>query len=79
MARFNQGSVFEASTLRPVRIGSREAYVRVIYEVLWQLCAWLAKHGCRKVKLQFFRHMLRFQDVIPNYFNALYATLVIDE
>lgn len=79
MSRFNNGQNFEDSTLRQVVIDSEQAFIRVIVEVLWQLCAWLDMHECRKMKNQFWTHMLRFQDVIPNYFNALYARLVVDE
>ena len=79
MSRFNKGRNFEDSTLRLVVIESEQAFIRVIVEVLWQLCAWLDMHDCRKKKNQFFTHMIRFEDVIPNYFNALYARLVVDE
>ena len=47
--------------------------------MLWQLCAWLDRFQCRKTKSQFYTHVLRWQDVIPNYFTALFAKLVVDE
>ena len=70
---------FEEKHLRPITIQSAQAFKRVIREISWQLCAWLERYQCRHTLKNFLRHILRFEDVIPNYVMACFAFLDMDE
>ena len=79
MYRFNNGRPFTEADWRVVAINSEPAFERVMIEVMWQLCAWLEKHKCRRNFEDFLRLVFRFNDVVKNYFSALCAKLSIDE
>ena len=78
MMRFNQGFKYSPEHRRQVVIRSEKAFYRVLAEILWQLCSWLMVNGCPKFEGTFFRQLLRFDDVIPNYCTSLFAVLVHD-
>jgi len=76
--RHNRGASFDRRCLRPITIKSSEAFVRVVREVCWQLCAWLERYHCRREADVFLTHILRFNDVFQNYITACVAYLDMD-
>lgn len=62
-----------------VAINSEAAFERVMIEVMWQLCAWLEHFKCRRSYDDFLNLLVRFKDVIKNYFFACCAKLSVDD
>ena len=79
MFRHNFGRDFRQEDWRIVAINSEAAFERVMIEVMWQLCSWLETYKCRRNLEDFLRLIVRFGDVIQNYFSALCAKLSLED